>query len=164
MKKTNSQLLKVFVTNSALETQILGAKFARSILAQAVQGVSLLGDNVIALYGDLGSGKTTFVQGLTKGLGVNKRIISPTFMILRTYNIKNTKKKLKMFYHADLYRIRDQKDSEELGLKEIMNNSQNVIAIEWAEKIKSLLPKKRWEIYFDYLSESKRRIKLVSLN
>ena len=104
MSKTKQD---VFITNNSRETQKLGAKFARILLAQAVQGVSLSGNNVIALYGNLGSGKTTFVQGLARGLGVKKRIISPTFIIVRTYKISSEHQALsiKHFYHIDLYRI-----------------------------------------------------------
>lgn len=159
-----------FITNNFRETQKLGAKFTRILLASLVQGVSLSG-NIIALYGNLGSGKTSFVQGLVKGLGIKKRIISPTFIIVRTYKIKTQNSKLKptsqnskLFYHIDLYRIEGKKDLRGLGIEDIINNPQNIVAIEWAEKIQSLLPKKRIEIYFDYLSENKRRIKVVYLS
>lgn len=141
---------QTIITNSFQETQKLGADFA-----QKIDSVSTL-----ALYGDLGSGKTTFVQGLALGLGIKKRIISPTFIILRSYKINPPagEQKLKMFYHVDLYRIHDEKDVKELGLTEIMNDPQNIVAIEWPEKIKDLLPQKRIDIFFEYLDENKRKI------
>ena len=165
MKKTDKQSPEVFVTNDALETQELGTKFARILLARGLQGVSLSESNVIALYGDLGSGKTTFVQGLAKGLGINKRIISPTFIILRTYNLrdKNYDLKFKNFYHADLYRINNEKDIEGLGFDEIIKNKRNVAVIEWAEKMKNLFPKERIDIYFEYLDENKRKITIRNI-
>lgn len=140
---------QTITTNSFEETQKLGAGFA-----QRIDSVS-----VFALYGDLGSGKTTFIQGLSKGLGIQKKIISPTFIIMRTYEIpENFFQKKKCFYHIDLYRIKNKKDIEALGLIEIMNDPQNITAIEWPEIIKDLLPTKRIDIFFEYLDENKRKI------
>ncbi len=131
---------KTFTTNNSEETQELGEDFAKSLRA---------GD-VVCLYGDLGSGKTTFVQGLAKGLGVKEKIISPTFIIIRTYPLKN-------FYHIDLYRI-ENNDLQGLGLEEILNNLQNIVVVEWAEKLKKYLPQKRIDIKFSYEKEKKRKI------
>lgn len=148
---------KLFITHNYLETQKIAQEFAKK----------LKGGEVIALYGELGAGKTTFIQGLAKGLGIEKRIISPTFIIVRTYEIKlktqssklkATTQYLKFFYHIDLYRVEGQHDIEGLGIEEIVNDPNSIIAIEWAEKLGKLLPKKRVDIYFDYISESKRRI------
>ena len=162
--------MKIFITNNSRETQKLGEQFAaRSLLVAsktlASQGDSLSRSVVLALYGDLGSGKTTFVQGLAKGLGIERRIISPTFIIVRSYklksqsaNLKTTTQNLKLFYHIDLYRIEDEKDLIGLGLEEIMGDPQNIVVIEWAEKMKDMLPKRRIDIYFEYLNDKKRRI------
>lgn len=142
---------KIFITNNSGETQKLGEKLARSHLAR-------LKCTLIALYGDLGSGKTTFVQGLAKGLGIKRRIISPTFIIVRSYKLG-----VRSFFHIDLYRIADEKDIEGLGLEEIMEDPQNIVAIEWAEKMGRFLPRKRIDIRFVYLSERKRRITVGNL-
>ena len=160
----------VFITNSFKETQRLGEEFARFHLAR-------LKCSIIALYGELGSGKTTFVQGLAKGLGIKKRIISPTFIIVRSYVLKSQKSKVKSqnhnsklkslelrsFYHIDLYRISSEKDIGGLGLEEVLNSSSNIVAIEWAEKMGRFLPRKRIDIRFVYLSERKRRITVGNL-
>lgn len=69
--------------------------------------------------------------------------------------------KHRTFYHTDLYRIRSEREIEGLGIEEVMNDPQNIVAIEWAEKMGNLLPKKRWDIHFEYLSDNKRRIKIV---
>src|SRR6476660_7595573 len=98
------------ITKNFSETQQLGIDLAHS----------LIGGEVIALYGDLGSGKTTFVQGIAEGLGITQKIISPTFIIVRTYDIDY--KNCKNFYHIDLYRIESEKDIEGLGLAEIMQD------------------------------------------
>lgn len=143
--KKNSFIGKVFITNSSEETRKLGKEFARSHLA-ALQGETL----IIALYGDLGSGKTTFVQGLAEGLGIKQRIISPTFIIVRCYEER--------FCHIDLYRIESKRDFEGLGIEEIINNKNNIVVIEWAEKLKSFSPKKKIDVKFFYEKESVRKI------
>lgn len=134
------------ITQSAQETQSLGQKI----------GSSLKGGEIIALKGELGSGKTTFVQGLAKGLGIDQRIISPTFILIRSYQAK----KNLTFFHLDLYRFEDraEKEVKELGLEEIWSDPKNILAIEWAEKIEEILPKKTIEVNFEYLAEEKRRI------
>lgn len=146
---------EVFVTNNAFETQ----KIAKNLVEK------LRNVNILALYGDLGSGKTTFTQGLAKAIGIEKRIISPTFNIIRTHKVKiqnskfkSSSKKLKFLYHIDLYRIDNLKDIKNLGLNEILNNKENLVVIEWAEKMKSLVSRNRIDINFEYLGEDKRKI------
>jgi len=141
---------KTIITKNFKETQRLGSQFADKLKRRGV----------IALYGDLGSGKTTFVQGLAKGLGIDKKIISPTFIIVRKYEIplKSSALNLKSFYHVDLYRIENEKDIEGLGLVEIINDPENIVAVEWPEKIEKLLPKKRTNLYFEYFGDDKRQI------
>ena len=182
MSKTKQD---VFITNNLRETQKLGAKFARILLAQAIQEVSLSGNNILALYGNLGSGKTTFAQGLARGFGIKKRIISPTFIIVRQYKVSPPRSpsplrqgfagrvghlgggegirpsapaRCNTFYHVDLYRIENQREIEGLGLREIINDGKNIIAIEWAEKMQNLLPKKRWDVKFEDMGGSRRKI------
>lgn len=138
---------KVITTNSFEETQKLGLDFADK--ADDIQ--------VLALHGDLGFGKTTFVQGLAKGLGITKNIISPTFILMRTYKIDGSGRK-KFLYHIDLYRIEDEKDIEALGLIELMEDTQNLIVIEWPNKLEDLLPEDRTDIFFEYLGDDKRKI------
>ena len=106
------------------------------------------------MYGELGAGKTTFAQGLAKGLGIKRRVISPTFIIIRSY--ENEK-----FYHVDLYRIENETDIKELGIKEILKNSKNIVAVEWPEKIEKLIPRNRIETYFEYIDENRRKITIV---
>src|SRR3989338_7673870 len=85
--------LKTFTTTSAAQTRAFGAKLARE----------LKGGEIIALVGNLGSGKTTFVKGLAKGLGVKDVITSPTFVLMKIYKAKH--KTIKNFVHVDCYRI-----------------------------------------------------------
>lgn len=145
------------VTKSAKETQKLGQKI----------GSGLKVKNIVALYGELGSGKTTFIQGLAQGLGIKRRIISPTFVFVRQYEIGNTQNvsriasHISRLYHIDLYRIEKLEETKGLGLKEIFTDPKAIVAIEWAEKIKKILPKKRIDIYFKYIGEKERKIKIV---
>src|ERR1035437_3461276 len=132
-----------YITNSGEETQKLGERFAESLS---------LGD-FVAFYGNLGSGKTTFIQGLAKGLGITRRIISPTFIIARHYELKNGN-----FYHIDLYRTESKHDLLSIGLNQIIEDKTNIVALEWAEKIGEMLPNKRVDINFEYLGQNKRRI------
>lgn len=133
-------------TKSAKETKALGKKIA----------ANLKGGAILALSGELGSGKTTFVQGLAKGLGIKQRIISPTFILVRKYDLGS-----KNFYHIDLYRLETGIDREvrNLGIEEIWDNPENIVAIEWAEKIKKIVPKKAIWIEFENLRGNERKIK-----
>lgn len=139
------------ITTGFEQTQELGLDFAKK----------LKGGEVIALYGDLGSGKTTFMQGLAKGLGIDRNIISPTFIIIRTYNTGTQKEgsEIEYLYHLDLYRIENESQALDLGLSDLLNESRNVVAIEWPDKIENLLPENRINIYFTYLEDDKREIK-----
>ncbi len=138
------------VTKSARETQKLGEKLANS----------LKGGSIIALFGDLGSGKTTFVKGLAKGLGIKERILSPTFVLIRQYLAINHQPSIINFYHVDLYRIEAVEEVKGIGLEEIFTDEKGIVAIEWAEKIKTILPKKRIEVYFEYAGEKQRKIEI----
>jgi tRNA threonylcarbamoyladenosine biosynthesis protein TsaE len=140
--------MKKILTNSFEETQNLGIELARK----------LNGGEVLTLHGDLGSGKTTFMQGLAKGLGIKRRIISPTFIIMRTYDIENKESKIENLYHVDLYRIESENDVDGLGLMELLGEKENIVAIEWPDKIEHLLPENKIDIYFEYLEDDKRSI------
>lgn len=106
---------------------------------------------IVCLYGELGSGKTTFAGGFAKALGVNTRLLSPTFIIVRRYPLL---KKLGFLYHIDLYRTEGEKDLTGLGLSEILFDPDSIVLVEWAEKLGDLLPKKRWDIHLSLGDES----------
>ena len=146
-------------TRNFEETKKTGEKFAEKLLGIK----NLKKAKVIVLYGDLGSGKTTFVQGFAKGLGIKKRIISPTFVIVRSYELRIKNKELRSFYHIDLYRVRSEDEIKNLGFEEIINDPENIVAVEWGEKLGNLLPGKRWDIRFNYVGETKRKIAINEL-
>lgn len=143
-------------TKSAKETSEFGEKVANKLVdsGKAV---------IFALMGDLGSGKTTFVQGLARGLGVNTRIISPTFIIMRKYMISpNTEHGIQYteFYHIDLYRLESdiEKEIKNLGIDDLWSNKENIIAIEWAEKARDFIPQNAVWITFENIGKGKRKI------
>ncbi len=141
-------------TKSAKETSEFGEKVASDLKVK--------GAVVFALTGDLGSGKTTFVKGLAKGLGITQRILSPTFILMRKYNIKLStfNSQLSTFYHVDLYRLESdiEKEMKNMGVDDLWSNKENIIAIEWAEKAKDFIPKNATWIKFENLGGGMRKI------
>ena len=118
--------------------------------------------NLVCLYGDLGSGKTTFVQGLAKKLGVKEEVISPSFNLIREYKINSKKlSSFKYLVHIDCYRLNSNKDFKSVDVKEYWQNKRNLVVIEWAEKVKSILPKQRLDLEFFHVDQNKRRIKVL---
>jgi len=150
-------LIKTF---SSKETQKIAVLLAREILKQKnpffkKQALILL------LSGDLGAGKTTFIQGFLRGLRVRKKITSPTFVLFKRFKIKDLR--FKNIYHIDCYRIHELKDIQDIGIKEILNNPQNIVLIEWPERIKRILPKNAIIIKLKYgKKENERNIILGS--
>lgn len=93
---------------------------------------------VVGLYGDLGSGKTTFTQSLAKYFGVEETIVSPTFVILKIYNLEN--QKFDRLVHIDAYRLESSEELLKLGFKEIISDPKNLVLIEWPEKVAEIMP------------------------
>lgn len=112
---------------------------------------------ILALHGDLGSGKTAFVKSLGKALGLRDNITSPTFVILKSYKLEA--RTWKLLHHIDAYRIEKENELEILGWDEIINNPENLIAIEWPENVSGLIPKSAIKINFEFVDESARRVK-----
>lgn len=151
---TKKRTKKTFQTFSASKTQKLAAKLLAGFIEKAPENQAL----VLALQGDLGSGKTTFVQGLAMQLGIKKRITSPTFVLMKRFKISDVR--FKDFFHIDCYRINKPEDVLALGFEEIVSNPQNIIAIEWPEKIKSILPKNALRINFQTTGIDERKVKV----
>ena len=134
-------------THSVTETQKLGQTIGAGI-HQAI---------IIALTGDLGTGKTAFVQGLAKGLGVSEKyyITSPTFTLVNEYPGR------RRLFHVDLYRIEHAPELAEIGLEEILREDA-VIAIEWAEKLLTESLFDQLELRFKMIDDDTRRIDLFA--
>lgn len=140
--------MKKYITKNYKETQKLGENLAL-VVARSVATKQPKTAVVLALRGNLGGGKTTFLQGFAKGLGIKEKILSPTFVIL---------KKFKNFYHIDCYRLNKPEEIFELNWKEIISNPKNIVAIEWPEKIKKVLPKNIIKIDFKLIDEQTREL------
>ncbi len=138
-----------YITHSEKETKNLAKDLAKKISF-----------GVITLSGDLGAGKTTFVQGFAQGLGIEEKIISPTFVLIRQHLIPKLKKVL---YHIDLYRLEEIKDLNTIGLNEIISDENNIVLIEWAEKILSLLPNNIIKINIEKIDQNSRKITISNL-
>ncbi|MDP3899595.1 MAG: tRNA (adenosine(37)-N6)-threonylcarbamoyltransferase complex ATPase subunit type 1 TsaE [bacterium] len=102
---------------------------------------SFKGGEVLGLVGDLGAGKTTFVQFLAQVLGVKDTVNSPTFNIIKSYKILNPKSKIKNLIHIDAYRLNSPEELTALGVEEHFNDEKTVTIIEWADKVMETLPK-----------------------
>jgi len=136
----------IIVSNSVKDTH----KLARHLMKQ------LPGPQVLALHGDLGSGKTCFVQGLAAALGVARPVTSPTFTLVHEYQ------GTRPLVHVDLYRLRDSLDALMLGLEEYFE-SGGVTAIEWADRAEDIFPPGTIHISFETMAAShSRRITIKS--
>lgn len=138
------------ISHSAQETIKYGQQFAQK----------LKGGEVIGLMGDLGGGKTTFVQGLAKGLKIKQNITSPTFVILKVYNILRPNLHLRgvSLVHIDAYRLESIEDIKSVGLEDYLGRKDAIVIIEWAEKIKKVLPKNTRYLKFKFIDEKTREI------
>lgn len=112
---------------------------------------------VLGLSGNLGGGKTTFLQGFARGLGIKEKVLSPTFVILKKFKLPAASG-FKYFYHIDCYRIKNHKDIVQLGFREIVFGPKNIVAVEWPERIKKVLPQKAVSINFKFIDKNKREI------
>lgn len=138
------------------ETEELAQRVARWIVKQKPNQKAL----VLALTGKLGSGKTTFVQDLAQSLGVEEKILSPTFVILKKFDLPSLN--FETFYHVDCYRIEDPEELLKLGFEEIVQDPQNVVVIEWADKVKSTLPSHYLKLDFE-VEGRERKINIKSI-
>lgn len=145
------QSLFPVVTASVEETMALGEQLAKACPP----------GTVIALHGDLGTGKTHLVKGIARGLGVSSATVrSPTFTILATYEDGEIP-----LYHFDAYRVQDPDEFVELGYEEYIfgrgtGSSPGIACIEWAERVEDLLPPEALHLHFEHVAPSKRRITL----
>jgi len=145
-----------YICNNSSQTRMVGKRLARKFLK-----ISKRGALVVTLDGDLGNGKTTFLQGLAKGLGIKEKVLSPTFVILRKFKIlplEHSKSQFNSFYHLDCYRIKEPKEILDMGFAEIISNSSNIVAIEWAENIKEALPEDRISLKIEFVNKNIRKI------
>jgi tRNA threonylcarbamoyladenosine biosynthesis protein TsaE len=134
-----------FISRSPEQTRRVGARL----------GMLLDGGDVIAMEGDLGTGKTVLAQGIGIGWGATMALISPTFIIIRrhTRNQDNN-----FFYHIDLYRIASLTEAQDLGLEELLGDPRSVCVVEWAERAADIFPEEALWITLRVLDEQRRSL------
>jgi len=113
---------------------------------------------VIALRGELGAGKTTFVQGFARQLGILEQPKSPTFLLAKEYRIPHTEYSL---WHLDCYRLSDHRDLITLDLHTIFAQPQNMVIVEWPERVSEGLPREHVEVHLTHEGETKRGITII---
>ncbi len=113
---------------------------------------------VVFLSGDLGSGKTTFTQHLAKSLGVERTVPSPTFVIRRDYDLKENSGGYKKLIHIDFYRLKGPEELKTIGWEEILKNPENLILVEWPERVGEGSVNSNFHLHFRTLDENSREI------
>ena len=143
-----------FLSNSEKETFNFAKKFA----------TKLQGGEVLCLIGDLGAGKTAFTKGLAAGLEIKNIITSPTFVLMKNYEVRSKgvsqKVKIKRLAHIDAYRLENGEQLEGIGVEDYFNDDKCVTVIEWADRVRDIWPKKAQVIEFKILKNDKREIKI----
>lgn len=138
----------ILETKSVAQTQALGFRLASWLRS---------GD-VLALAGELGAGKTAFTQGLARGMGITAAVTSPTFVLINRYVTPDGR----VLQHADCYRLADAPaEMWDIGLTDLFAGD-DVVVIEWADRIAGLLPDAHLQVEFTYLSETRRRLHFVA--
>ncbi|OGH70374.1 MAG: tRNA (adenosine(37)-N6)-threonylcarbamoyltransferase complex ATPase subunit type 1 TsaE [Candidatus Magasanikbacteria bacterium RIFCSPHIGHO2_01_FULL_47_8] len=148
-------------THSDNETKELGKKIA----------TQLKGGDIVCLYGELGSGKTTLVKGLAEGLGIKEDITSPTFTLMNIYKISNIKYlrdpardgAISTLVHIDTYRLKNEQELIQIGVEDYLGQPDTITIIEWPEKVEGLLKdKKIIKITLEHGTNSERTITKLS--
>lgn len=143
--------MKPIITKSLEETQSLAKDWLASLPFKNNEAT------VVGLYGNLGSGKTTFTQAVARELGIIENITSPTFVIEKLYETKHNH--FKRLIHIDAYRIEKASELQDLNFEEIVDNPNNLIVIEWPENVKEILPEDHVKIYCTFIDENSREFK-----
>jgi tRNA threonylcarbamoyladenosine biosynthesis protein TsaE len=142
---------KKYLTKSEKQTFVLAKKIVSK----------LKGGEVICLMGDLGAGKTAFTKGLAQALKVKNIVTSPTFVLLKIYKVFKNKKGIKNLIHLDCYRLGHAEELFAIGWEEFLKKKDSLIVVEWADKIKSIMPADTvWLNFRQGRGEEEREIKL----
>ncbi|HUL43134.1 MAG TPA: tRNA (adenosine(37)-N6)-threonylcarbamoyltransferase complex ATPase subunit type 1 TsaE [Bacteroidota bacterium] len=134
-----------YLTYSVEETLRVGREFSKRLHP----------GSTVALYGDLGTGKTHLIKGICGGLGVHEHVASPTFTIVNEYVHGDVK-----VCHIDCYRLKSEKELVDVGFEEYISR-RNIVLIEWADRVQSLLPPVRFDIHLSFGTDSRTREILI---
>jgi tRNA threonylcarbamoyladenosine biosynthesis protein TsaE len=147
LKMQNLDIPRVdFLSHSPEQTRSLGQRL----------GASLQAGDIVCLQGDLGAGKTTFVQGVAQGWGSRDAVSSPTFIIVNVYRNSDEKQ----LFHLDAYRLDSVLEAEELDLQSMQ--AQGPLLIEWPERMERLIPRDRLWINLEHVDQEERQMKMTS--
>lgn len=144
-----------YVSNGIEDTQ----KLATQLAEKSVKGG--VGPLVFALMGELGAGKTVFVKAFAKALGVDGPVNSPTFILMHPYEIDA--RHYKMLYHIDAYRIDKAEDFGPIGIGEVLDGNENIVLMEWADRVERLVPENAIWIHIKHTGENTREIEVTGL-
>ncbi len=143
------------VSKSEKQTIILGKKFAQH----------LQGGEIIGLTGNLGAGKTVFIKGMAQGLKIKQIITSPTFVLMKVYKTNKRESEanlhesqIQWFCHIDAYRLKNGQDLINIGVKDYLCRPDTVTVIEWAERVKNILPKNKISVKIKTGEKNDQRI------
>lgn len=137
-------------TKSLAETHALARTFVAKLLP-AGEGATVLG-----LYGNLGAGKTAFMQGVAAALGVNEAITSPTFVLEKVYRL--TGQKFTHLVHIDAYRLEGPEELPGIGWDEVLKGAGNLVCVEWAERVEDAMPSGTRRLRFQFVDDVTREI------
>jgi len=131
------------------------------------------GATVVGLYGNLGAGKTTFVQAAAKALGISETVNSPTFLIQKRYPVNSLEtpgshgagtlkvRDFETLVHIDAYRLKHSRELQALRFEELLKDPRNLILVEWADKVADILPKDHIKIFFEFVDERTRTLRFT---
>jgi tRNA threonylcarbamoyladenosine biosynthesis protein TsaE len=146
-----------------METSTLSAEATKQVGAEF--GHALAAGTLVCFRGDLGAGKTTFIQGILEACGALPPFVSPTFVLMKEYHLAEpTPNGIRRIYHADAYRMETAEDFEKIGFSEWCSDPEGLVLLEWPERIEALLPKTRMEVSLRLVDEeeSHREICIVT--
>lgn len=141
-----------YLSSSSARTRVLGSRVGRALVRQGTGRRA----RTLLLRGELGSGKTTFVQGLARGLGARGRVASPTFVIVRRVPV--SRGPFRNLFHIDAYRLSPRTNIRVLGLPELAGDPKNILVVEWPEAVQDALSHSAYEIRFAHGRRPKERL------
>lgn len=146
--------MQEFLSKKPKDTEEIAKNFLRKLKGKNPKATT------ICLFGDLGTGKTTFVRAFAKHSGIRKKITSPTFVIMKRYVFPKKGIFFKNLFHIDAYRLKNEQEVFLLGWKEILSNPDNLVFIEWPENVKKAISQKHHKIRISHTKEGHRKFKI----
>lgn len=144
--------MKTLISRSQNHTKQIAGRILKTAFSKKTSPI------ILALTGELGAGKTTFIQGLAKALGIREKVQSPTFVLMKWYRLPRPHPHFRHLIHIDAYRIESLAEARHLGLKNIFKDRDAVVVVEWAERIRKLVPRSAYWIRFMHGIKPRERV------